>query len=120
MTQIRRELLIFVAIPIVYPVCFFGWCYLAEKMPIFSKRNARSSSTVACGHITVLLILILLSQIAFQIYAFLPDWLTDQIIVARGGKHSVFEILCIVFSVAIGAIEKRWVYIDSDVDNSGS
>jgi cytochrome bd-type quinol oxidase subunit 2 len=120
MTQIERELLIFVAIPAIYSIAFFGWCYLAERMPIFSKRNSRSSLTVICGHITILLLLIMLGQVAFQFYPSLPSWLTDKTIQSRGSSKSAFEILCVLFVVLIGIAEKRWIYVDSRMGRSAS
>ena len=64
----HQALLIFVGVPVVYSIGFFGWCYLAEKKPIFSKRNSRSMLSLICGHITVLLILVMLAQMAFRFY----------------------------------------------------
>ena len=114
----HQALLIFVAIPVIYSVGFFVWCYIAEKKPIFSKRNARSTSTVICGHVTVLLILVMLAQMAFRFYPSLPDWLTDKVLPGRGFKHSCFELLCVVSVLAIGAAEKRWIYVDRGSDES--
>jgi hypothetical protein len=118
MTQIQQELLIFVAIPVVYSIGFFGWCYLAEKMPIFSKRNARSPATVIGSHAAVLLVLILLIQVAIQIYPSLPDWLTDPFIRGRGGSCSVFGWSCIIAVLLIGRAEMQWIYIESGMDQS--
>jgi hypothetical protein len=106
-----QALLIFVAILVVYSVGFFIWCYLAEKKPIFSKRNARSTSSVICGHVTVLLILIMLAQIGLQFYPSFPGWLTDKTFLLRG-QGSLVNVLCIISVLAIGAAETRWIYID--------
>jgi hypothetical protein len=114
----HQALLIFVALPAVYSVSFFGWCYLAEKKPIFSKRNSRSMLSVICGHTTVLLILVILAQMAFRFYPSLPGWLTDKVLPGRGLKHSCFELLCVVSVLAIGAAEKRWIYVDRGLDES--
>lgn len=113
MTQIQRELLLFVVIPVVYSIAFFGWCYLAEKMPIFSKRNARSITMVACSHAAAVLMLILLSEAAFRFYASFPSWLTDPAFLARGHKYSIFELSCIAAVWLIGWAETRWIYVDS-------
>jgi hypothetical protein len=118
MTQIQRELLIFVAIPVAYSVGFFGWCYLAEKMAIFSKRNAKPPTTVICGHAAVLLSLIFLTQITIQSYPALPNWLTDGSFHLRGSPASVFEVSCIIAVLLIGWAEKQWIYVDSDADQS--
>ncbi len=108
----HSALLIFVALPVVYSIGFVGWCYLAEKKPIFSKRNSRSMLSVTCGHTTVLLILIMLAQTAFRFYPSLPGWLTDKVLPGNGFKHSCFELLCVVSVLVIGAAEIRWIYID--------
>ena len=31
----RQELMIFVLLPVVYSVSFFGWCYLAKRCRFF-------------------------------------------------------------------------------------
>jgi hypothetical protein len=118
MTQIQQELLIFVAIPIAYSIGLFGWCYLGEKMPVFSKRNARSPSSVIGSHAAVLLILILLAQVAIQIYPSLPGWLTDPLIHARGASSSVFDWTCIIAVLLIGRAEMKWIYIESGMGQS--
>ena len=48
----------------------------------------------------------------------LPGWLTDKVLPGRGFKHSCFELLCIVSVLAIGAAEKRWIYVDRGLDES--
>jgi hypothetical protein len=116
--QQRQAQFAFIVFPILYSVGFFGWCSLAEKMPIFSKRNSRSMPSVICGHVSVLLLLAMLAQMTFRFYPSLPNWLTDQTFRLRGSEHSVFEVLGIIFVLTIGAIEKRWIYIDSGTDNS--
>jgi hypothetical protein len=116
----HQALLIFVALPVVYSICVFGWCYLAEKKPVFSDRNLRSMPSVICGHVAVLLILVMLAEIGFQFYPSFPGWLTDETFRLRGSNHSVFEILCIVSTWVIGAAETRWVYIDRSLDESAS
>ena len=113
MMQIQREWLIFVVIPVAYSIGFFGWCYLAKKMPIFSKRNAKSSLKVICGHVNVLLILVIFAQIGFRLYPSLPNWLTEQTLQARHGRQSIFEFSCIVAVLLIGWAEKQWIYVDS-------
>ena len=110
----HQALLIFAVLPIVYSIGFFGWCYLAEKKPIFSKRNTRSTSTVICGHVTVLLILIMLAQIGLQFYPSFPGWLTDKTFLLRG-QGSLVDVFCIISVLAIGAIETRWIYIDRGI-----
>jgi hypothetical protein len=107
----------FAVFPILYSVGFFGWCCLAEKIPIFSKRNSRSMSSVICGHVSILLILIMLSQMTFRFYPSLPRWLTDKTWSLRG-SHSIFEFVCFLCVLAIGAIERRWIYVDSRAENS--
>jgi len=117
----HEAVLIFVVLPVVYSVAFLGWCYLAEKKPIFSKRNSRSALSVICRHTTVLLILVILAQMAFRFYSSLPSWLTDKaMIVVRGGRYSYFELFCIASVWAIGAAETRWIYVGSDGDRSDS
>jgi hypothetical protein len=113
MMQAQRETLTFVAIPAAYSLGFFGWCYLAERMPIFSKRNARSISTVISGHFSVLLILVILAQVAFKLYPVLPGWMTDPTY-----RATVFERLCIVAVLFVGWAEKRWIFIDSSAGRS--
>ena len=108
----HQALLIFVALPVVYSVSLFGWCYLAEKKPIFSKRNSRSTLSMVCGHASVLLILVVLAQVALRFYSSLPGWVTDEAFRLRGSSHSVFEMLCIFSVLVIGAGEKRWIYVD--------
>jgi hypothetical protein len=120
MTLTNRDFLSFIAIPFAYSVGFFGWCYLAEKMPIFSKRNARPVPTILCGHVAVLLFLILLAQMAIDFYPLLPGWMTDTIYIVRGGRHSLFGGLCIISVLLVGLIEKKWIYIDSDADKSAT
>jgi hypothetical protein len=120
MTQMQRDLLTWVVVPVAYSIGFFGWCYLAEKMPIFSKRNARPISTVVCGHLAVLLLLILLAQMAIDFYPLLPGWLTDKIFTARGNRLSLFECLCFISVFLVGLIEKRWIYVDSGIGHSAS
>lgn len=117
MKQVQPEFLIFVALPVAYSVGFFGWCYLAGKAPIFSRQNSRSKSTVICGHVSILLILVMLAEIAHQINPSLPAWLTDRVIPGKSSKSSLFEIVCGVVVFAIGGIEKRWIYVDSSVDS---
>ncbi len=116
----HQALLIFVALPIVYSVAFFGWCYLAEKKPVFSKRNSRSVLMVLCGHFTVVLILVMLAQTAFRFFPSLPSWFTyEWIVLSRVGERwSYFEILCIASVWAIGAAEMHWIFVDSGRDNS--
>jgi hypothetical protein len=109
---------IFVVLPIVYSIGFFIWCYLAEKKPIFSKRNSRSMLSVICGHITVLLILVMLAQISIRIYPSLPGWLTDKVLPGRGSNVSCFEFLQVVSVMVIGVAEKRWIYVDRGLDES--
>jgi hypothetical protein len=116
----HQTLLIFVAIPVVYSVSFFGWCYLAEKKPIFSKRNSRSMLSVICGHITVLLILIVLAQMAFRFLPSLPSWVTDRPFQVYAHRPSYFVVLCTVIVLAIGAAETRWIYVDRGIDESNS
>jgi hypothetical protein len=116
----HQVLLIFAVFPIVYSISFFGWCYLAEKKPIFSKRNSRPKSSVICGHVAVLLVLIMLAQIGFQFYQSLPAWFTDKVIPGEGMKYSCFELLCIVSVLVIGAAEIRWIYVDRRIDDPGS
>ena len=91
----HQALLIFVALPIVYSVAFFGWCYLAEKKPVFSKRNSRSVLMVLCGHYTVVLILVMLAQTAFRFFPSLPSWFTyEWIVLSRVGERwSYFDDL---------------------------
>lgn len=113
--QQNYDLLVFAVFPAVYTIGFFGWCYLAEKSPIFSSENSRSTSTAICGHVSVLLILIMLAEIANRIYPSLPAWLTDRMIPGKSSKSSIFELLCCAVVLAIGAIEKHWIYIDSGV-----
>jgi sterol desaturase/sphingolipid hydroxylase (fatty acid hydroxylase superfamily) len=120
MTHTERDFLSFIAIPFAYSVGFFGWCYLREKMPIFSKRNARSKSTVVCGHIAVLLLLILLAQMAIDLYPWLPGWLTNQSLPGRHGMVSPFEYLCAISVLLVGLIEKLWIYVDSGIGHSAS
>ncbi len=120
MAPMHRELMIFFVLPVVYSIGFFGWCYLAERKPVFSKRNSRSILTVICGHTTVLLILVMMAQIGSKVYPSLPAWLTDETFRLRGGNHSVFEILCIVSVLLIGAAETRWIYIDHVLDKPES
>ncbi len=114
----HQALLIFVALPVVYSIGFFGWCYLAEKKPVFSRRNSRSASVVMCGHVAVLLILVMLAQTAFRFFASLPSWLSEEKFRLRGSNWSVFEFLCIAFVWAIGATETRWIFVDSGRDVS--
>ena len=116
----HQALLIFVALPVVYSIGFFGWCYLAEKKPVFSRRNSRSASVVMCGHVAVLLILVMLAQTAFRFFPTLPSWFTyEWIVLSRVGERwSYFEILCIVFVLIIGGAETRWIFVDSGRDDS--
>jgi uncharacterized protein YacL len=116
----QQALLIFVAIPVVYSVGFFIWCYLAEKKPIFSKRNSRSMVSVMYGHITVLLILTMLAQMASRFYPSLPSWLTDRPFQVYAHRPSYFVVLCTVIVLAIGAAETRWIYIDRGSDEPES
>jgi hypothetical protein len=115
----QHRLLILVAVPIAYSIVFFGWCYLAGKAPIFSERNLHSAPRVICAHVSVLLILAMLAQAAFRLYPALPGWLTDPSF-GRGGRHSLFEYLCTFTVLAIGYIEKRWVYAESGVESPDS
>ncbi len=116
----RQALMIFVLLPVVYSVGFFGWCYLAEMAPIFSSQNSRSKSTAICGHVSVLLILVMLAEIAHRINPSVPGWLTDRVIPGKSLKSSLFEIVCVVVVFAIGGIEKRWIDIDSSAVDSKS
>jgi hypothetical protein len=116
----RQALMIFVLLPVVYSVSFFGWCYLAEKAPIFSRQNSRSKSTVICGHVSALLILVTLAEIADRINPSLPAWVTERVIPGKSSKSSLFEIVCGVVVFAIGGIEKRWIYVGSSVVDSKS
>jgi hypothetical protein len=117
----HQALLIFVALPVVYSVSFFGWCFLAEKAPIFSKRNSRSMLSVICGHTTFLLILVILAQMALRFYPSLPTGFTELSIPGKAGvRHSFFELLCIFCILAIGVAEKRWIYVDRGLDESES
>ena len=121
MTQMQRDLLTWVVVPVAYSIGFFSWCYLAEKMPIFSKRNARSVPTILCGHVAVLLFLILLAQIAIDFYPSLPDWLKEEnlSLLWESNRYSVYGIFCIV-SLIVGQIEKHWIYVDPDAGESTS
>lgn len=117
--QQQQRQFAFILLPILYSVGFFGWCCLAEKMPIFSRRNSRSMPSVICGHVSILLILIMLTQMTSRFYQILPGWLTDKTWSLRA-PHSIFEFLCFLFVLAIGAIEKLWIFVDSRMDNSES
>jgi len=124
MTHMQRDLLTWVVVPVAYSIGFFSWCYLAEKMPIFPKRNARSVPTILCGHVAVLLFLILLAQMAIDFYPSLPDWLkedtmVDGITISEAIRYSVYGIFCIV-SLIVGRIEKHWIYVDPDAGDSTS
>lgn len=116
----HQALLIFVGVPVVYSIGFFGWCYLAEKKPVFSKRNSRSMLSVICGHITVLLILVVLAQMAFRFLPSLPSWLTDRPFQVYAHGPSYFVVLCTVIVLAIGAAETRWIYVDRGLYESES
>jgi uncharacterized membrane protein len=120
MTIMHQAMLIFVWLPIVYSISFFGWCYLAEKKPVFSKRNSRPISLVIFSHITALLILIVLAQIAFRFYPSLPDWVTGGGVNLKLNRRSPFEFFCVILVWAIGAIEMRWIYVNRGLDESES
>ena len=122
MTHMHRNLLTWVVTPVAYSIGFFGWCYLAEKMPIFSKRNARSFPTILCGHVAALLFLILLAQMAIDLYPSLPDWLkeeTQETSLWEASRYSVYGIFCIV-SLIVGLIEKHWIFVDPDAGDPTS
>ena len=117
--QQRQAQFAFIVFPILYSVGFFGWCCLAEEMPIFSKRNSRSTPSVICGHVSILLILIMLAQMTSRFHPTLPRWLADKTWSLRG-SHSIFEFLCFLFVLAVGATEKLWIFVDSGMDESES
>jgi hypothetical protein len=84
---------------------------------IFSRRNARSSQEIITIHLAFLLALLLLMRAAIYIYPILPDWMTDTFN-GRGSAHSAFDILFIVVMIALHYVERRWLYVDSETDNS--
>lgn len=117
---IQRELLIFAAMPAAYSIGFFNWCYFRERMPVFSRRNVRSFSTVISGHLAVLLFLILLTRMVVQFYPSFPSWLTNPLFSSWRGTTSIFGVLCVAAVSLIGWAEKRWIYVDSGAEASDS
>jgi hypothetical protein len=86
---------------------------------IFSRRNARSRLEIVIVHLACLSILLALMRIALYIYPTLPNWMTDTFN-GRGSAHSAFDILFIVVMIALHYIERRWLYVESETDSSGT
>jgi len=116
-----QALFIFVGVPVLYTVYFFGRCYLVDKQPIFSRRNAVPVATIIARHAVIWFLVIALARAEFRIYPLLPGWLMAGSVPDFMGKaFSAFFVFCLALVVAIAELEKRWIYVDSGVDGSDS
>jgi hypothetical protein len=112
----RYPWLIYLVVGAVYTVAVF-WVWLPgdeDTAPIFSDRNAKPLTVILGSHLVFLTILLESVWFASHSSSFLPGWLTDENIVARGGRHSVLEILLIIATYFMRKIEMRKIYAESD------
>lgn len=89
-----------------------------EGPQIFSKRNARSILGILAIHSAFLFILFGLMLIASYIFGLLPNWLTESFY-THGPPISFLDMTFITAMIAAHYIERRYIYVDSDVDASG-
>lgn len=113
--------------PLVYfswPTYFvFGAIYTAfafsgelskEGPLIFSKRNARPLSAVFIVHLAFLTILYGFLRVATYMEPSLPNWLTKDV----GRSVSVFNVFFLVALLVMQFIERRWLFVESEPEDS--
>lgn len=112
----RYPWLIYVVVGVVYTGFLLGFAYNDNAAPIFSKRNAKPLPVVLGTHLVFLAILMEFVWFAAYIEPSLPNWLTEVRI--RRLDFSAFGALFILVIVVIGAIERRWIFVEDDTDSS--
>ena len=112
--QQHYEWLIYTAVAFVYTMLQFGISFTNWSTPIFSNRNSRKASFVISAHLMFLAILMEFVRLAFYVYqslySALPEWMTVNI--TRGVKP--LDLLFLLAVLAIGVIERRWIYMESN------
>jgi hypothetical protein len=102
--QQHDEWWIYALVAICYTIAVVGIC----RGPVFSKRNARATSSVIRVHSIFLAIVLGLAWLAVCISPSLPYWMTENLY-----KGSIFQVLCLVAAALIAAIERSVIYIES-------
>jgi hypothetical protein len=108
--------LVYIAAAIVYTTLEFAILSTQLNLPIFSGRNAKSPQAVIAAHLVFLTILMGYVWLAVYIWNFryndLPDWLTSGL---GGPNHgSLFDVALVGVPLALGALERRWIFEESD------
>jgi hypothetical protein len=103
----------------VFTALLFKDDLFGDGVRIFSKQNARSSAAIIQIHLTFLALLLGFMKLAPRIEPSLPNWLTDTFR-ARGSEYSIFDILFICAMLGMHLIERRWLYVESATNFSGT
>ena len=103
----------------VFTALLFSDELFEDGIRIFSKQNARSSSAIIQIHLAFLAILLGFMKLSPCIKPSLPNWLTDTFR-ARGLEVSIFDILFIFAMIGMHLIERRWLYVESATNFSGT
>ncbi len=104
----------FVLLGIIYTGLVCSGELSKEGPLIFSKRNSRPFSVILGAHLAFLMILFALWRLAFFIDPYLPNWMTNYI----GRSGTISNIVFVAAMVVLQFIERRWLYLDSENEQS--
>lgn len=108
----------YVVVAALYTMVVFRGDLSREGPFILTKENARTPFAISCIHVAFLAMLFWAARVAPYILPFLPRWMTDRIH-ARGINLTIADALFILAILVMNQIERRWLFVDSQVNISG-
>ena len=103
-----------------YTIAVFFIPFNRKNAPFFSHRKMKRPSILIWTHLGFLSILVASMLLAFYIYPLLPNWLTAELYRGRGGSHTASGMAFFIFVFLLGAIERLFIYLESEGSNSDS
>jgi hypothetical protein len=113
--------LIYTAVMAFYTMLEFRISLSYTKPLVFTSRNAIRPRKVIFTHVEFLAILLVFMWFVAYIYPSLPNWMTESMRGAPGkGLPSLVVILFFLAIFALLDIERRFIYVESDADETDS
>jgi hypothetical protein len=113
--------LIYAVIMAFYTFSVFCIPFNRENAPLFSNRKMKNPSAFILTHMKFLLILLVFMWSASCIEPRLPNWMTSELYRGKGGSPiSASELLCGILFLVLLLVERLFIYLKSDTNDSDS
>jgi hypothetical protein len=116
----HHALSIYAATMFFYTFAVFFIPFGRKNAPFFSHRRMKRPSVLIWTHMGFLSIFAASMLLAFYIYPLLPNWSTVELYRGRGGSHTASGIAFFIFVFLLGAIERLFIYLESEGEDSDS